>query len=142
MWAAGLLLGEMLLGYVPVAEDTGVNGVEDLTSLGRERIRQSVRTDFEVEHCRGFRRLPAGMRELLRGMLQKKPSKRMTPEEALAKATAVAADLGVELQGSQEPLELPSGWWEAPDGTGLLGMLPLEEPRSVDSDSTTTDAWM
>jgi len=142
MWAAGLLLGEMLLGYLPVVDAMGVNRFDDMTSLGRERIRQSVRTDFEVEQSRGFRKLCEGLQELLTGMLHKKPSQRMTPQEALAKLTAVAAELGVELQGAQEPLALPSGWWQAPSTDFRLpGLPPQQELPSVDAVSA-TDAWM
>mmetsp|Transcript_91954 Transcript_91954/g.264567 ORF Transcript_91954/g.264567 Transcript_91954/m.264567 type:complete len:122 (+) Transcript_91954:384-749(+) len=120
----------------------GVNRFDDMTSLGRERIRQSVRTDFEVEQSRGFRKLCEGLQELLTGMLHKKPSQRMTPQEALAKLTAVAAELGVELQGAQEPLALPSGWWQAPSsGFRLPGLPAQQELPSGDAESA-TDAWM
>lgn len=111
VWQLGLVFANMLLGGVlsPWQE----MGFDDVTAQGRQKIREVIRKEFSIWDDPVFTKLYGEYGDVLNivaGMLEKDPRRRLTSEAALQQAVQVAAQRGIPL-----PWEQPVSQWSDGD---------------------------
>lgn len=136
VWGAGLLFARMCMGYVPTlvpvlsATKSAYSAAAlDIRPEGRERLRHFVRSRFAIEEDAFFKHYDRDVRELLEGMLAHDEEERLSTEEALEMAMAMAAARGIEVKEPRQRPALPETWGmqstaaagASPSGTGASG---------------------
>jgi len=133
IWAAGLVLAEVVLGEMPVEmfffgqqdasgdfqdthpakrQSSNIMALLDKDPFGREIIRGVVDDNFEIDVIGGFDELPAYLQDILLGLLEKNVEDRLSTTAALEKTKRALAEHGPGALPEAPLLRLPSVWFD------------------------------
>jgi len=116
VWQLGLVFARLLLGGDAPTQAEAKNWpaeFDDFTAAGRAHIREAIRKHFELCEAPGFTTLNRACDDILdvvEGMLEKDPKKRLTAQAALSLMEEVAASRGIRSFSKRWPPFLPPEW--------------------------------
>mmetsp|Transcript_59207 Transcript_59207/g.171084 ORF Transcript_59207/g.171084 Transcript_59207/m.171084 type:complete len:203 (+) Transcript_59207:83-691(+) len=115
IWQLGLVFAPLVLGddAVPSKQMLEKWGdmVDTMSFEGRYSIKKLIEQHYSLKDLDSFKSLSddqyGDLKQLLVGMLQKNPKKRISPSEAVDLVKKIAAAEGIALRSSRKPLEFP-----------------------------------